>query len=260
MLIAALVGALGAERIAQLSVHARQLLRAGYDARALAAAIRQELPARAEEAHSASATTGRASLMTSVVALGVGAGSMWGLWQETSDVVTVALAALSVAAPTVAVRALWSYAHRNSMVGPWSRLASGWLGRAIFRIAGVGLPPVSAPSLEGGEATVLAVGERVRLAHAALPAAQRSVLGDVPSLVARLERDALQLRAGAPSPERRARLEAVMAVLELLRLDLLKAGALNAGQGELTAAIERVRENGRQVDAMGETARLLNGG
>lgn len=257
LLIAALVGALGAERVAQLGVHARHLLRAGYDARALAAAMRQELPARAEEAHSASVTTGRASLVTSVLALGVGAGSVWGLWQDTSDVLTVALAALSVAAPTVAVRALWGYAQRKSTVGPWSRLASGWLGRAIFRVAGVGLPPVSAPSLEGGEATVLAVGERVRLAHAALPAAQRGVLSDVPSLVARLERDALHLRAGAPSPEGRARLEAVMAALELLRLDLLKAGALNAGQVELTAAIERVREIGRRVDAMGETERLL---
>lgn len=258
LLIAALMGALGAERIAQLGMHARRLLRAGYDARALAAAMRLALPARAEEAHSASVSTGRASLVTSVVALGVGAGSMWGLWQDTSDVLTVALGALSVVAPTVAVRALWGYLQRKSTEGPWSRLASGWLGRAIFRVAGVGLPPVGAPSLEGGEATVLAVGERVRLAHAALPAARRGVLGDVPSLVTRLERDALQLRAGAPSPEGRARLEAVMAALELLRLDLLKAGALDAGQVELTAAVERVREIGRRVDAMGETERLLD--
>lgn len=257
LLIAALMGALGAERIAQLGGHARQLLRAGYDARALAVALRRELPARAEEAHSVGAKTGRAFLATGVVALGVGAGSMWGLWQNTADFMTVVLGALSVVAPTVAVRALWGFVQRGSTEGPWNRLASGWLGRAIFRVAGIGLPPVSAPSLEGGEATVLAVGERVRLAHAALPAAQRGVLGDVPSLVARLERDALHLRAGPRSPEGRAKLEEVMAALELLRLDLLKAGALNAGQVELTAAIERVREIGRRVDAMGETERLL---
>jgi len=257
LLIAALMGALGVERIASLGVQARQLMRAGYDSRSLAVALRRERPARAEEMHSAGATTWRAPLVTSAVAIGVGAGSMWGLWQDTADVMTVVLGALSVVAPTVAVRTLWSFAQRKSAEGPWSRLASGWLGRAIFRIAGIGLPPVGAPLSAGGEATVLAVGERVRLAHAALPAAQRGELGDVPALVARLERDALQLRAGAPSPEGRARLEAVMAALELLRLDLLKAGALNAGQVELTTAMERVREIGRRVDAMGETGRLL---
>jgi serine/threonine-protein kinase len=256
LLIAGLVGTLAAERIAQLGVHARLLLRSGYDTRALASAMRRELPARVEEVGSAGATRTRVTLVTSLAALGVGAASTWGLWQETGDFTTIVLAALSVVSPTVAVRALWSHSQRKSPEGLWNRLASGWLGRAIFRVAGIGVPPVGANAVEGGEATVLAVGERTRLAYAALPAPQRSLLGDVPALVQRLEREALQLRSAAPTPIGQTRLEEVMAALELLRLDLLRAATAPDGPSGLTSAIERVREVGRRVDAIADVERL----
>ena len=38
--------------------------------------------------------------------------------------------------------------------------------------------------------------------------------------------------------------------MELLRLDLMKLATERAGPSELTAAIERVREIGRRVDAI----------
>ena len=240
-------------------MQARLLLRSGYDTRAIAVALRQEMAQRTDEAHSVESASGRDALATGVTSLAVGAGSLWWLWQDiNSDLLGIALAALSVIAPTMAIRSFWTYTHRHQPDGVWSRMASGRFGRALFRVAGIGLPQVSAPALEGGEATVIAVGDRARLAFAALPPAQREVLRDVPALVTRLEGDALRLRAAPPTPAQHARLEAVMAALELVRLDLLKAVAAHAGPTEITAVIERVREIGRRVDAMGETERLLD--
>ncbi len=258
-ILAALVGGLTAERVGRLAVQARQLLRSGYDTRAVAVTLRHELAQHHDESQSVAPPSGRGALGTGVAGLAVGAGSLWWLWQDiNSDLLGIALAALSVIAPTVAIRAFWTYTQRRAPDGFWARMASGRFGRALFRIAGIGLPRVSAPALEGGEATVLAVGARARSAYAALPPAERDALRDVPPLVARLERDALQLRAAPPSPSGQARLEAVMAALELVRLDLLKAVAANAGPTELTAVIERVRDLSRRVDAIGETERLLN--
>lgn len=258
-ILAALVGGLTAERVGRLAVQARQLLRSGYDTRAVAVSLRHEVAQRRDESQSVTPVSGRGAIATGIVGMAIGAGSLWGLWNDiNSDLLGITLAALSVIAPTVAIRAFWTYAHRDQPDGIWSRMATGRFGRALFRIAGIGLRRVSAPALEGGEATVVAVGDRARAAFAALPSAQRDALRDVPALVARLERDALRLRAAPPTPAGRARLEAVMAALDLVRLDVLKAVAANAGPTEITAVIERVREIGRRVDAIGETERLLD--
>lgn len=252
LMIAALVGALAVERLAQLGRHSRLLLRSGYDMRSLPSAMQRELPVRAEEARAVERDIGRGALTTGVIALGVGAASVWGLWQPIGDVAAVVLATTSVVAPTVAVRALWGHFHRRNPDGPWNRLATGWLGRALFRAAGIGLGAVPRALVESGEPTVLAIGDQTRLAFADLPRAERDLLGDVPALVEQLEREAMLLRAADATPESVARLASAMAALDLLRLDLLKLRAGNAGAAELTAAIERVKDIGFRVDGIME--------
>jgi hypothetical protein len=84
----------------------------------------------------------------------------------------------------------------------------------------------------------------------ALPAAEREVLKDVPGLLDRLELEAMALRAAPETAATAARFAEATAAMELLRLDLMKLAAERAGPSELTAAIERVRDIGRRVDAI----------
>ncbi len=256
LLVSALMGAIAAERLAQLGVHARLLLRRGYDVRSLSPAMQRELPERAEEAHSAQPGEGRAAITTGLVAFAVGAASVWGLWQETNELATIVLATMSVVAPTVGVRTLWAHLHRGNPEGLWNRLAGGWLGRALFRLAALGVDTIPLPLTDGGEPTVLAIGAQARRAFAALPGAEREQLREVPAIVEQLEREAMLLRAVEATPATGARLASAMAALDLLRLDLLKLGSGHAGASELTAAIDRVREIGFRVDAIEEVNRL----
>ncbi len=246
-----LVGGLAVERLAHLARHARRLLRAGYAARSLPSAIAIERPERAEEARVAEADTGRAGWVPGTVALAIGAASTWGLWQiHSGSFASIVLATASVVAPAVAVRSWWTLFHRRNPEGLWNRLAGGWLGRALFRLAGLGLGPVRRARLEDGEPTVRGLGERARQVYAALPAAEREVLKELPGLLDGLEREAMALRAAPESAATAGRFAEATAAMELLRLDLMKLAAERAGPSELTAAIERVREIGRRVDAI----------
>ena len=210
-----------------------------------------ERPERAEEARVAASDTGRAGWVPGTVALAIGAASTWGLWQiHSGSFASIVLATASVVAPAVAVRSWWTLLHRRNPEGLWNRLAGGWLGRALFRLAGVGLGPVRRARLEDGEPTVRGLGERARQAFAALPAAEREVLKEVPGLLDGLELEAMALRAAPESAASSSRLTEATAAMELLRLDLMKLATERAGPGELTAAIERVREIGRRVDAI----------
>ena len=65
-----------------------------------------------------------------------------------------------------------------------------------------------------------------------------------------LEREAMVLRAAPESAATAARFAEATAAMELLRLDLMKLAAGRTGPSELTAAIERVRDVGRRVDAI----------
>ena len=94
------------------------------------------------------------------------------------------------------------------------------------------------------------LGERARQVYAALPAAEREMLKEVPGLLDGLEREAMALRAAPESAATAARFAEATAAMELLRLDLMKLAAERAGPSELTAAIERVRDIGRRVDAI----------
>ena len=255
-LIAGLMGAIAAERLAQVGVNARILLRRGFDVRSLSPAMQRALPERTEEANAAHPGSQRATMATSLAALGVGAASVWGLWQNTGTLMTIFLASTSVVAPTVGVRTLWAHWHRRKPEGLWNRLAGGWLGRALFRVAALGLGTVRLVRADDGEPTVLAVGGQARLAYAALAPASREALRDVPVLLDRLEAEAMTMRAAPGSPAASARLESAAAAMEMLRLDLIRLGAAQAGDAELTAAIARARDVGIRVDAMVEAGDL----
>lgn len=257
---AVLVGGLALERLAHLAQHARRLLRTGYAARSLPSAIAIERPERAEEARFVESDTGRAGWVPGSVALAIGAASTWGLWQTgTGSFVAIVLATASVVAPAIAVRSWWTLLHRRNPEGLWNRLAGGWLGRALFRLAGLGLGPVQRARLEDGEPTVRGLGERARQVFAALPAAEREVLREVPGLLDGLELEAMALRAAPESAATAARFAEATAAMELLRLDLMKLAAERAGPSELTAAIQRVRDIGRRVDAIVNASEINEG-
>ena len=257
---AVLVGGLAFERLAHLAQHARRLLRTGYSARSLPAAMAIERPERAEEARFVESNAGRAGWVPGGVALAIGAAATWGLWQTgTGSFVAIVLATASVVAPAVAVRSWWTLLHRRNPEGLWNRLARGWLGRALFRVAGFGLGPVRRTRLEAGEPTVQGLGERARQVFAALPAAERQVLKEVPGLLDRLDLEAMALRTAPESAATAARFAQATAAMELLRLDLMKLATERAGPGELTAAIERVRDIGRRVDAIVDVGEISEG-
>jgi eukaryotic-like serine/threonine-protein kinase len=257
---AVLVGGLALERLAHLVRHARRLLRTGYTARSLPSAIAIGRPERAEEARIVESDIGRAGWVPGGVALAIGAVCTWELWQiQSGSFLSIVLATASVVAPAIAVRSWWTLLHSKNPEGLWNRLAGGWLGRALFRAAGLGLGPVRRARLEDGEPTVRGLGERAQQVFAALPAAERDVLKDVPGLLDRLELEAMALRAAPESAATAARFAEATAAMELLRLDLMKLAAERAGPGELTAAIERVRDIGRRVDAIVEVGKINEG-
>ncbi|MBM3906734.1 MAG: serine/threonine protein kinase [Gemmatimonadetes bacterium] len=250
---AGLMGGLAVERLVRLGQPARTLLRAGYGAESLSVAVERE---RAEEKPAADAGVDRTAAVTGTVATAVGAAAVYGLIETSSDALMITLAALSVVAPTLAVRSWWKVLMRRSADGLWNRLAAGWLGRSLLRVAAVGLEPVSRARVEDGEPTVVALGARARGAYAALPAAQRELFKDVPMLLDRLESEAMALRADSASQRADARFVEATSAMELLRLELMKLGTEPTAPGELTDAIERVREIGRHVDAMAEVRDL----
>jgi serine/threonine-protein kinase len=254
----ALFGGLALERLARLRQPARTLLHAGYGAANLPVAIERDRSERAEEARVVDVPAARASWTTGVVATAVSAASVWGLIEFSRPALVFSLAAVSVLAPTVAARAWWKLLMRRRADGLWNRLAGGWLGRALFRVAGIGLGSVPRARLEDGEPTVIALGARAHRVYAALPAPQRELFKDVPALLDRLQAEAMALRAAPESARANTRLVEATSAIELLRLELMKLGAEPTDAGELTAAIERVREIGRRVDAIDEVARLTN--
>jgi serine/threonine-protein kinase len=258
----ALATALAAVRGAQLVASARALLRRGYDHRAIPPAldaVRREEAAEREALTPVGPSEARAAAhrrwIVGLVGIAATAVAAWLAASEVSDVIEFLALGASVVIPTATVRLLW----RDSAAGRrvWPRLLAGRLGRAVFRLAGLGLPAEREPRPAAGEPTVVALGRAAEELFAALPAAQRERLGDVPALVARLQADAERLRAQAdtdasgeaPAGRAAERLRVTVAALEAVRLDLLK---LHAGAGsldELTRDVEAARELGRRVDA-----------
>lgn len=252
LVIAVVTGTLAFSRVGQLAAHARTLREAGFDQRALPLAQRLEGMQRREETQAAlGAPPGRGHLVSvAVTAMALAGVALWGLFQDVSELEAVLLATTTVVLPTIAIRSLWRRWALRGEDGFWTRLASGRFGRLFFRLAGVGLRRTALPpSSSAHDPTVAVAGAQARAAFAALPAGARDALRDVPALIDRLEADAMSLREAA-SPRAADRLASAMAAVEMLRLDLIRLGAAQAGDVELTAAIERARDIGLRVEAI----------
>jgi eukaryotic-like serine/threonine-protein kinase len=138
---------------------------------------------------------------------------------------------------------------------PWARLRT-WFwrntpGKLFAKVAALGLPKRNA--LAGWSAwrpTEVALGSATETLHAALPAAQRDALADLPAVVARLEHEAVLARArldrGDEGPWAE-RLEAAVSAIETLRLGLLRVHAEQAEAGSLTTDLETARELAERI-------------
>ena len=247
-------------RFGQLIDRARLLLRSGYGHEAVRPAIEVAERERAEDrladpAHRRSVareTTVLGTLGTAKTALAVwlSDANVPGLLQFLGFVGTVAI-------PTVTIRKIWSETRRDRP-SVWNRLMAGRLGRTVFRIARIRLGERTPALPAAGEPTALAVGRAADALFDALPKSQREQLRAVPELIARLETDAMALRARTGDPHGPERLATVVAALETLRLDLLRLHAGTATLDELTAHVAAAREIGVEIDARLQAERLLD--
>ncbi|MDH3497558.1 MAG: serine/threonine protein kinase [Gemmatimonadota bacterium] len=243
------VGLAGA-RFTQLMSRARQLARQGYDyASVRPAAVLEQRHVDAETALAPGAVRGMRRETWWLTGVGAAKTALF-VWLTTIDA-PIALnflaAAGAVMVPVVTVRILWGDL-RHGKPSVWSRVLQSRVGRWLFGVAGIGLRREATRPV-AGEPTALALGKAAGDLFRALPPGQQARLADVPSLIRRLEADALALRADATDPETNGRLATAVAALETLRLDLLR---LHAGTGtldELTRNLEAARRIGDEVDA-----------
>jgi serine/threonine-protein kinase len=264
-LTAVIAVALAGMRAAQVVGAARALLWRGHGHEAVRAALAAEARERALEPEAFAADARPASGIArrlATAALGVAASVGGVLLGEADDGFLIGLLGitLSVVAPTLALRALWRGWPGGR--GLWERMLAGGLGRATFRLAGLGLrsadrAPVATAG-RPGEPTVVALGRAAEELFAALPAAQRGRFADVPALVGRLQADAARLRPGAEDPGVAERLRVTAAALEAIRLDLLRLHAGSGSLDELTRDVEAARDLGRRVDAALEVRARAN--
>jgi hypothetical protein len=236
------LGGLLASRLIQLGGHVRALRAAGYDHRALVAAL------DADERERALEPVGRENrrevwLAATAGILTTGLGVL--LLRMNGEWAPVFGFALSVAAPALTLRQLWTRVGGTRL---WNRLLKGRLGRAFVKLAGLGMKEV--PALPAaGEHTEIALGRAADALFQALPVEKRRQLGDVPALVERLEEDAMTLRQRVDDAAAEKRLGSVVAALETLRLDLLRLAAGTGTIGELTENLAAARKVGEEVDA-----------
>ena len=159
------------------------------------------------------------------------------------------------------------------------RLWSGWFGRGVFSLAGMGLRRARGDNRAASSApTEVLLGRAASVLFDQLPADQRQRLGDVRAVIEGLERTAVELRTrrdellrasaevggeSSHASERRSRaladlelarvpveerLHAAVSALENIRLDLLR---LRAGVGhadDLTQSLDEARELSVAVD------------
>jgi len=244
MLFAAVLAGLSVARTAQLFPLARRLRAEGYGHRALAAGL--ELQERSEAAEGGAAATPDRRRAWLTAGGGV-AGAAAGLTLSTvfsSDPLIALGFAMVVGAPVLTIRGLWS---QLGLTRIWHKMLKGRLGRTVFKVSGIGLRDRPEALGVGGERTEVALGHAAAQLFEALPAAQRERLGDVPTLIAKLEADALALRDRADDPAAAERLATAVAALEALRLDLLRLHAGNGTIDELTQDIEAARRLGEEI-------------
>jgi len=258
MVFAAVLAGLSVARAAQIVALARRLRRDGYGHRALAAGIELQERTDAAEATASEATGQRDVWITAGAGVAVAAAGVTISTVFNADPAVAIGLAMVVGAPVFTIRRLWS-----QLGGPrvWRRLLKGHFGKAVFALGGIGLKDRPEALGVAGDRTEVALGHAAEQLFAALPAMQRERLGDVPTLIAKLEADALALRDHAADPGAGERLASAVAALEALRLDLLRLHAGNGTIDELTQDIEAARRIGEEIDfeveAGKEVKRLL---
>jgi hypothetical protein len=246
---------LSAARVTQILGHARELMKSGYAHHALRAGLelaeRRDLEEeRATPKHSRARPWVTAGAGVAITGLGIAAGIV-----VESDAVLVISLATAVGGPMLTIRLLWS---QLGVPKWWRRLLKGRIGRWLFRVGGIGLKDRPEALPDHGERTEVVLGGVAEQLFLALPEDQRQRLGDVPTLVAKLEADALALRERAEEPQVTERLSATVAALETLRLDLLRLHAGNVTLDELTQNIEAAEQVRREIDRHLEAAREAN--
>jgi serine/threonine-protein kinase len=230
-------------RIAQLIARARRLIQSGYGHSAVRPAL---LAAAIDGDGDVRVSSRRSTAAEGVLAILGTAGSLY-LGTLTSAVLPIIGFAGSVAIPTLFLRRL--FVSRSGEDSRWSRMLRGRMGRALFRIAAIGLRerPVELPA--AGEPTSVALRSELTALFDALPGAQRSAFGELPDLALRLERQAAILRDRTPDPETDRRLQSVVAALELLRLDLLRLSTADADTSDLTRDLEQAKRVSEDIEA-----------
>jgi hypothetical protein len=245
MVFTAVLAGLSVARAAQLIPLVRQLRRDGYGHRALAAGLELQERADAEEAGAAAEPDRRKAWLTAGAGAATAAAGVTIATVVTSDPGVVIGLAMVVGAPVLTIRGLWGQLGGTRL---WHKLLRGRFGRAVFRLGALGQQGQPEALGVGGDRTEVALGHAAEQLFAALPAAQRERLGDVPALIAKLEADALALRDRAAEPGAGERLATAVAALETLRLDLLRLHAGNGTIDELTQDIEAARQLGEEID------------
>lgn len=285
--------------LSYLAHSARSLVAAGFTHRDLAPAFRAVLDQGSEErtAHvgrvkgpwdriwrgAAVASTVSAGITLPILIASVTVFPMH--WRVTDALATWFFLSISSATLTLVGHGLRVQRYEDLDTSFWGRVWTGRLGRALFGLAGrltkrrAGLGPMT------HRATELSLSVAAEELFEQLPSATREALGDVPAVLRRLQDDAQRLReqhdrlvdllaaageAGATDAyegyremrdEAKRKLSEVVALLEGIRLDLLR---LHAGTGTVAGvttqvglASEVADQVARLIDARAEVERAL---
>ena len=254
--LAALMFSVGALRLGRVAAQVRDLLRLGYGHSAARAALALQEEERVDEP-AGNRTRARSAWLLPAY-LGGAVLSMWPRDDVTSMLLQLLGLAGSVLFPTLIAREV---ASRHAGSSWWTRLLRGRFGKALFRVAGIGLAAPTSRIAAAGEPTAVAVAHAATDLFAVLPAEQRAQFAELPTLVARLEASALELRSRAQSPSRDEKLTAVIAALDTIKLDLMRLGFEDSASHALTRDLEAATRIGDEIrallDARGEVDRLL---
>ena len=231
-------------RVWQLVDRARAFIRAGYSHSAIIPALDLEA-SRIEEERTPTPSSLKSTLLRTIAGVGATAASLW-LAGTGIDAIELLGIGGSILAPTLTIRHLVS--RTQGAHSWWHRHLRGAFGKTLFRAASVGLD--ASPAMPAiGEPTSLALGSAVEALFNALPDVQRKRFAELPGLVAKLERSAVELRRRTPDPDLDQRSTIVVAALESLRLDLLRLHAASASPDDLTRDLEAAQRIGDDIAA-----------
>ncbi len=143
----------------------------------------------------------------------------------------------------------------------WHRIWAGEFGRWFFRVSGTGIKAPERPALPSSDATEFVLGRSTLAAYRALPDDTRRQVPGIPRIVEQMERRADALRGQGDTGER---LGETVALLENLRIAMLKLQAGMSTVDDLTQYLDQAKAIGeevdRQLEAKQEVEDALRGG